>query len=129
MTQRQISHPEGLPTCAAGHSARHIHDLRGLAAGGGHLVECACRATSKSDEPEKALAEWRRINRPLRSARTVPAPAVADNVVQFNLSLIDQSKPVPRAGGNHGRQQHNRYNETGRWKDGRLPNEGGPHGR
>ncbi len=28
-----------------------------------------------------------------------------------------------------GRYQHIRYNDTGRWKDGRLPNEGGPHGR
>lgn len=26
MTQRHISHPEPLPACAAGHSARHIHD-------------------------------------------------------------------------------------------------------
>jgi hypothetical protein len=28
MTQRHISHPEGLPKCAAWYSARHIH-LRG----------------------------------------------------------------------------------------------------
>jgi len=103
MTQKHISHPEGLPNCAAGHRARHIHDLRGPAAGGGHLVECACRATSKSQDPEKALAEWRRINRPARSARPAPAPKVADNVVQFNLSLAEQ--PAGRrkaAGGAHG---------------------------
>ncbi len=103
MTQKHISHPEGLPNCAAGHRARHIHDLRGPAAGGGHLIECACRATTKSQDPEKALAEWRRINRPARSARPVPAPEVADNVVQFNLSLADQ--PAGRrkaAGGAHG---------------------------
>ncbi|PWB27728.1 hypothetical protein DCO49_06850 [Stenotrophomonas sp. SPM] len=103
MTQKHISHPEGLPNCAAGHRARHIHDLRGPAAGGGHFVECACRATSKSQDPEKALAEWRRINRPARSARPAPAPEVADNVVQFNLSLAEQ--PVGRrkaAGGAHG---------------------------
>lgn len=28
-----------------------------------------------------------------------------------------------------GRYQHIRYNENGRWKDGRLPQEGGQHGR
>jgi len=28
-----------------------------------------------------------------------------------------------------GRYQHIRYNETGHWKNGRLPKEGGPHGR
>lgn len=103
MTQRHISHPEGLPNCAAGHRARHIHDLRGPAAGGGHLVECACRATSKSQDPDKALAEWRRINRPARSARPASAPDRADNVVQFNLSLAEQ--PAGRrkaAGGAHG---------------------------
>lgn len=104
MTQKHISHPEGLPNCAAGHRARHIHDLRGPAAGGGHLVECACRSTSKSQEPEKALAEWRRINRPARSARPARTPDVADNVVQFNLSLVDQSTQRQRAGGNHGRR-------------------------
>ena len=89
MTQRHISHPEGLPTCADGHSARHIHDLRGLAAGGGHLVECRCRATSKHGEPDAALAEWRRINRPPRSAKKVlPAiQAPADNVVQLRLQM------------------------------------------
>jgi len=104
MTQKHISHPEGLPNCAVGHRARHIHDLRGPAAGGGHLVECACRATSKSQDPKKALAEWRRINRPARSARPAPAPEVADNVVQFNLGLVDQSTKLQRAGGNHGRR-------------------------
>lgn len=97
MTQKHISHPEGLPNCAAGHRARHIHDLRGPAAGGGHLVECACRATSKSQDPEKALAEWRRINRPARSARAPAAPEVADNVVQFNLSLAEPAARRTRA--------------------------------
>lgn len=93
MTQRHISHPEGLPQCAAGHSARHIHDLRGLSAGGGHLVECRCRATSKHAEPDAALKEWRQINRAPRTARNVlpaiKAPA-ADNVVQ--LALIPGSR-------------------------------------
>lgn len=92
MTQEHISHPEGLPNCAAGHRARHIHDLRGPAAGGGHLVECACRATSKSQDPEKALAEWRRINRPARSERTAAQPAVTDNVVQMRLVMAGGGK-------------------------------------
>lgn len=107
MTQRHISHPEGLPTCAAGHSARHIHDLRGLSAGGGHLVECRCRATSKHAEPDAALAEWRRVNRAPRSARKVlPAIAgpAADNVVQLDFGLVPPSAPRQRAGGAHGRR-------------------------
>jgi len=94
MTQRHISHPDPLPACAAGHSARHIHDLRGPAAGGGHLVECRCRATSKHAEPDAALAEWRRINRPPRSAKKVlPAiEAPADNVVQLRLQMQGTSR-------------------------------------
>lgn len=96
MTQKHISHPEGLPNCAAGHRARHIHDLRGPASGGGHLVECACRATSKSQDPEKALAEWRRINRPARSVRKAE-PALPDNVLQ--LPLLATPREVRRVGG------------------------------
>ncbi|SET66837.1 hypothetical protein SAMN05720615_106163 [Stenotrophomonas indicatrix] len=57
MTQKQISHPEGLPNCAAGHRARHIHDERRANAGGGHLVECCCRSTSKKADADAALAE------------------------------------------------------------------------
>jgi hypothetical protein len=105
MTQKQISHPEGLPNCAAGHRARHIHDERRASAGGGHLVECCCRSTSKKADADAALVEWRRINRPPRNARTAPASAVSDNVVQFNLGLADQ--PAGRrfsAGGAHGRR-------------------------
>lgn len=106
MTRRHISHPKGLPKCAAGHSARHIHDQRGLAAGGGHLVECRCRATSRQEEPDAALAEWRRINRAPRSARKVlPAIAspTADNVVRLDFGLVPPSPPRQRAGGAHGR--------------------------
>lgn len=108
MTQRHISHPEGLPACAAGHSARHILDLRGVDRGGGHLVECKCRATSKHAEPGQALAEWRRINRPARSARKVmpaiAAPA-ADNIVQLDFGTA-LTTPARRkaAGGAHGRR-------------------------
>lgn len=102
MTQEHISHPEGLPNCAAGHRARHIHDKRCASAGGGHLVECACRSTSKKEDPDTALAEWRRINRPARGPRAVPtAPG---NVVQFKLGLGEQSWHQRRAaGGRHGR--------------------------
>jgi hypothetical protein len=94
MTQRHISHSEGLPKCAAGHSARHIHDLRGLAAGGGHLVECRCRSTSKHAEPVAALAEWRRVNQPPRIARKVlPAIAApADNVIQMRLPMPGEGR-------------------------------------
>lgn len=102
MTQKQISHPEGLPACAAGHRARHIHDERRASAGGGHLVECCCRSTSKKADADAALAEWRRINRPARSPRA--APIGASNVVQFKLSLAEQSqKPQRATGGRHGR--------------------------
>ena len=92
MTQKQISHLEGLPNCAAGHRARHIHDERRPSAGGGHLVECACRATSKSDNPDTALAEWRRINRPVRAARAPAVPAAPDNVVQMRLVMAGGGK-------------------------------------
>lgn len=84
MTQRHISHPEPLPACAAGHSARHIHDLRSLAAGGGHFVECRCRHTRKHADADTAIAEWRRVNRPAR-VRRAAEPAVSDNVVQMRL--------------------------------------------
>jgi hypothetical protein len=87
MTQKQISHPEGLPNCAAGHRARHIHDERRASAGGGHLVECCCRSTSKTADADAALAEWRRINRPVRSARPAPPATARDNVLQFQLGL------------------------------------------
>ncbi|WP_312252146.1 hypothetical protein [Stenotrophomonas sp.] len=92
MTQKQISHPEGLPTCAAGHRARHIHDERRPSAGGGHLIECACRATSKSVNADTALAEWRRINRPARSPRTRSPSDAPDNVLQFKLGLAPASQ-------------------------------------
>lgn len=86
MTQRHISHPEPLPACAAGHSARHIHDLRGLSAGGGHFVECRCRHTRKHAEPEAAIAEWKRSNRPTRNVRKV-ATERHTNVFQMPLRL------------------------------------------
>ncbi|ENM0054875.1 hypothetical protein [Stenotrophomonas maltophilia] len=99
MTQEHISHPEGLPNCAAGHRARHIHDKRSASAGGGHLVECACRSTSKHADSEAAIAAWRRMNRPARSTRQASAPAATDNVVQFKLGLAEQSSLPKRAAG------------------------------
>ena len=108
MTQRHISHPEPLPACAAGHSARHIHDLRSISAGGGHFVECRCRATGKHVEPDAALAEWRRVNRPARSARKVmPAIAApgADNIVQLDFgAALAEPHRRKAAGGAHGRR-------------------------
>ncbi|HEL4266053.1 TPA: hypothetical protein UM524_000798 [Stenotrophomonas maltophilia] len=92
MTQEHISHPEGLPNCAAGHRARHIHDKRCASAGGGHLVECACRSTSKHADPEKAIEAWRRLNRPARSARASSPATVADNVVQMRLVMAGGGK-------------------------------------
>ncbi|MGE8252661.1 MAG: hypothetical protein ACN6RE_08370 [Stenotrophomonas sepilia] len=97
MTQEHISHPEGLPNCAAGHRARHIHDKRCASAGGGHLVECACRSTSKHADPDKAIAAWRRLNRPERSARPPAAVAAADNVLQFQLGVAERKPKTQRA--------------------------------
>lgn len=86
MTQKQLSHAGELPACAAGHCARHMHDLRGFAAGGGHFVERRCRATRKHADPDTAIAEWTRINRPARSVRKL-APEKANNVFQMPLRL------------------------------------------
>ncbi len=103
MTQEHISHPEGLPNCAAGHRARHIHDKRCASAGGGHLIECACRSTSKHADPDKAIAAWRGLNRPARSARPAPVEASADNVLQFQLGLAECTPKADRIGVHHGR--------------------------
>lgn len=97
MTQEHISHPEGLPNCAVGHRARHIHDKRCASAGGGHLVECACRSTSKHADPDKAIAAWRRLNRPERSARPAAAAAATDNVLQFQFCLAERKPKIQRA--------------------------------
>lgn len=60
--QRMIRHDQPLPPCADGHVARHIHDLRGRSAGGGHLLECACRHTGKHDDYAGALTAWCALN-------------------------------------------------------------------
>lgn len=103
MTQEHVSHPEGLPNCAAGHRARHIHHKRRASAGGGHLVECACRSTSKHPDPDKAIAAWRRLNLPERSARPATAPEATDNVLQFKLTLAEQSTRQHAVGAGNGR--------------------------
>ncbi|WWW34046.1 hypothetical protein V8017_12980 [Stenotrophomonas rhizophila] len=108
MTQRHISHPQGLPACAAGHRARHIFDERVASSGGGHFVECRCKATMRHAQADAALADWRRINRPARSARKVmPAIAApgADNVVQLDFGLAPPASPLRTAlGGARGRR-------------------------
>ncbi len=94
MTQKHISHPEGLPDCADGHRARHIFDERCASSGGGHFVECRCKATTRHAQADAALADWRRINRPARSARKVlPAiSAPADNVIQMRLQIPGEGR-------------------------------------
>lgn len=99
MTQRHISHPEGIPACAAGHSARHIHDGRCASAGGGHFVECRCTKTAKHADPDSALASWRRLNRSTRSARKVPAPVEPGKILQMPLRLVPAELPQRRASG------------------------------
>jgi len=58
MTQRHTSHPKPLPAFAAGHSARHIHDLRGLAADGGHAIKW-CQHIRNQAELGAAIIEAR----------------------------------------------------------------------
>lgn len=94
MTQRHISHPEGLPKCADGHRARHMFDGRSASSGGGHFVECRCKATTRHMQADAALADWRRINRPARSARKVltAIAAPADNVIQMRLPMMGEGR-------------------------------------
>lgn len=106
MTQKHITSPAPLPRCAAGHSARLMLDMRGPSAGGGHFVECCCRHTARHAQPDAALAEWRRTNRPARNARKPGAAAPktpAHNVVQLDFRLVQPAMPRQRAArGAHG---------------------------
>lgn len=106
MTQKHISHPEGLPDCAAGHRARHILDERGPSSGGGHFVECRCKATTRHAQADAALADWRRINRPARSARKVmpaiTAPGGAGNVLQLPMRFAPPRQATAAKGVNRG---------------------------
>ncbi|WP_311266618.1 MULTISPECIES: hypothetical protein [unclassified Xanthomonas] len=81
--QRMISHATPLPLCRIGHTARHIHDQRSLQAGGGHLVECACSASSKHGAFDDALREWcRQQGRP--TPKTNPQQQLPiDNVTRL----------------------------------------------
>lgn len=56
--QRMIPHPEGLPPCRHGHTARHVHDTRSADAGGGHQVECRCSASARCGDYDDALRDW-----------------------------------------------------------------------
>lgn len=91
MTQVQIAHQVSLPPCSGGHAARHIHDRRGVQAGGGHFIECSCRCTAKHAGVGLALDEWFRFNNKRRprapriEARPPGPPAV--NLLQFPLPL------------------------------------------
>lgn len=87
MTQRQVSHSEGLPRCRQGHPARHMLDVRAGSAGGGHFIECACCHTRKHESYEAALLEWRRMHH-IRAPRPKPnPPAERSNVHQLSLRL------------------------------------------
>ncbi len=86
MTQHEISHDQPLPHCRQGHIARHIHDFRGLSAGGGHAIECRCSSTRKHPDFDAALVEWRRMHG-IRNARPKPPADPTGNVVQMALRL------------------------------------------
>jgi len=63
------------------------------------------QVASKHADPDAAIAAWRRLNRPSRSARPLSPAAVPDNVRQFNLSLAEQAPARKRAaGGANGRR-------------------------
>ncbi|MBN8791735.1 MAG: hypothetical protein J0I01_05850 [Stenotrophomonas nitritireducens] len=69
--QRMISHDIPLPACSAGHPARHMHDTRCSTADGGHYIECKCSHTSRHENYDGALREWRQMH----GAPTPPAAA------------------------------------------------------
>lgn len=64
---------------------------------GDHVVECACRSTSKHADPDKAIAARRSLNRPERSARPAAVAAAADNVLQLQLGLAERKPKTQRA--------------------------------
>lgn len=104
MTQRQITHPDGviLP-CAGGHAGHHIQDMRGDAAGGGHFIECECRKTARYAALDGALVEWRRLNKhrkprkprsapPLTTTKPKRAKDAGSTVLQFSLPLAGEKR-------------------------------------
>lgn len=82
-----ISHPEPLPPCKAGHTARHIHDVRRASAGGGHLVECPCSSTGKHAEFDDALGEWCQTH-----GHPVPRPAAQRVLPLSNVTYMRAGK-------------------------------------
>lgn len=101
MTQREISHPEPLPACRAGHAGRHIADGRRLQAGGGHVIECPCGRTKKHAGFDEALADWKRMHRIRVPRQTAPATATwcssgcAFAEVPLNERRGHRSTPAP----------------------------------
>ena len=88
MTQRQISHDFDLPTCADGHQARHMLDMRAPRVGGGTFIECPCRSTVRHEDFDQALAEWCRLN-----DKRKPRIPRAGEVLQFRLQLPRSKSP------------------------------------
>lgn len=87
MTQHHRSHTGEIPSCSAGHTPRHIEDVRAAHAGGGHFIECQCRQTQRHPTFEAAVAEWCASMR-ARVPRWVRAEKPADGtIVQFVLPL------------------------------------------
>jgi hypothetical protein len=73
MIQRQITHGINfLARCSCGREPRHFEDLRSIARGGGHLLECCpCdRRTARFATLDGANHEFARL-----SGTTVPEPA------------------------------------------------------
>lgn len=103
MTQRQITHSDDvLPPCAAGHPARHIHDMRCASAGGGNFLECECRRTARHADLDGALVEWKRLNKHRKPRISNAEKHVRDavktrkrndesTVLQFKLPLSGKS--------------------------------------
>jgi hypothetical protein len=89
VTQQQISHDFNLPTCADGHRARHMLDMRGAHAGGGHFIECQCRSTIRHEDIDQALAEWCRLN----DKRKPRIPRPGADLLQFRLPLQRSAAP------------------------------------
>lgn len=60
--QCMISHETPLQSCKFGHTARHMHNMRRLEAGGGHNIECKCSRTGRHSDFEGALREWQQMH-------------------------------------------------------------------
>jgi len=87
MTQQQLTPPRPIPACPAGHTARYIHDGRGLTAKGGDFIECRCCCTGKHATFDLAWAHWYKMHGFLPTrvvvAASIPAP-------QLQLRLVEK---------------------------------------